>query len=33
MSFAFSEALAHANLLRRQGRLSLEEGRYAVAAG
>jgi len=33
MSFAFSEALAHANLLRRQGRLSLDEGCYAVAAG
>lgn len=28
MGFAFSEALAHANLLRRQGRLRFADGRY-----
>lgn len=34
MGFAFSEALAHVNLMRRQGRLRLTNGRYhAVANG
>lgn len=32
MSFAFSEALAHANLLLRQGRLAFEGGRYETTA-
>ena len=30
MSFAFSEALAHANLLLRQGRLLFEGGRFGT---
>lgn len=33
MGFAFGEALAHANLLRRQGRLRFEDGRYHAVAG
>ena len=33
MGFAFSEALAHANLLQRQGRLRFEAGRYHAAGG
>ena len=33
MGFAFSEALAHANLMRRQGRLRFVDGRYEAASG
>lgn len=33
MGFAFSEALAHINLLRRQGRLDAVAGRYHAVAG
>ncbi len=32
MGFAFSEALAHINLMRRQGRLTVADGRYHAAA-
>ena len=32
MGFAFSEALAHANLLRREGRLRFEGGRFETVA-
>lgn len=33
MGFAFSEALAHANLLQRQGRLRFRDGRYHAVIG
>ena len=33
MGFAFSEALAHVNLLLRQGRLRFEDGRYHAVIG
>lgn len=33
MGFAFSEALAHANLLQRQGRLRFEQGRFHAVLG
>jgi len=32
MGFAFSQALAHANLLLRQGRLAFEGGRCGTVA-
>ena len=33
MGFAFSEVLAHINLMRRQGRLAVADGRYHAVAG
>jgi glyoxylase-like metal-dependent hydrolase (beta-lactamase superfamily II) len=33
MGFAFSEVLAHVNLMRRQGRLRVAEGRYRAGEG
>ena len=33
MGFAFSEVLAHVNLMRRRGRLRAADGRYHAVAG